>query len=81
MSVYIEDFLRILVRAAVAISMQPLTEDAQKYLLAFIHLGVITSYHRRVLMFYEQIRSLTNYIFKFLSTYSSSGIEGASSSS
>ena len=55
----IEDVLRILVRAAVAISMQPLTEDAQKCLLAFIHLGVITSYPRRVMVFYEQIRSLT----------------------
>ena len=40
----IEDVLSILVRAAVAISMQQLTEDAHKYFLAFIHLGVITSY-------------------------------------
>ena len=77
MSLYrdIEDVLSILVRTAVAtISMQPLTEDAQKYFLAFIHLGVITSYHRRVQMFYEQIISLKNYIFKFLSTYFSSCI-------
>ena len=43
-----------------AISMQPLTEDAQEYLLAFRHLGVITSYPRWVLVFYEKIRSLTN---------------------
>ena len=44
-----------------AISMQPLTENAQEYLLAFRHLGVITSYPRWVLVFYEKIRNLTNY--------------------
>ena len=36
-------------------SMQPLTEDAQEYLLAFRHLGMITSYPRWVLVFYKKL--------------------------
>ena len=38
----------------------PLTDDGQKYMLAFRHLGLITSCPRWVLAFHEKIGNLTN---------------------
>ena len=39
----------------------PLTDDGQKYMLAFRHLGLITSCPRWVLVFHEKIGNLTNF--------------------
>ena len=38
-----------------------LTEDVQKYVLVFRHLGLITSYPRWVLVIHEKIGNLTNF--------------------
>ena len=39
----------------------PLTDDGQKYMLVFRHLGVITSYPRWALMFLKKTGNLSNF--------------------